>query len=51
MSSGTKIVSVDVIASIGEPAATRPSSGSSTAFTVDLRRHELQRRGCGSSRA
>ena len=34
MSWGTKMVSLAVIASIGEPAATRPSSGSSTARTV-----------------
>ena len=34
MSSGTKIVSVDWMASMGEPAATRPSSGSSTARTA-----------------
>ena len=34
MSSGTKIVSVDCTASMGAPAATRPSSGSSTARTA-----------------
>ena len=34
MSSGTKIVSVDSMASMGVPAATRPRSGSSTARTV-----------------
>ena len=34
MSCGTKMVSLAVIASIGEPAATRPSRGSSTARTV-----------------